>query len=55
MWTAFGVIALTMAAWAKYVMDRNSAEERTPRIVPPVVLTVLLVVLITGVAFMSDT
>ena len=53
-WGGVVLIGLTLASWAKYVMDRNTAEERTPRIVPPVVLTVLLVVVFTGVSFLSE-
>ena len=54
MWSGVVVIGLTLASWAKYFMDRNSTEERTPRIVPPVVLTALLAVIFIGNVVMSD-
>jgi hypothetical protein len=53
-WTGVVLLAVTAAAWAKYVMDRNSVEERTPRIGPPAVLTALLAVVVVAIAVMSD-
>jgi len=53
-WRGVIVIGLTMSFWAKYFMDRNSTEERTPRIVPPVVFTALLVLIFIGATVMSD-
>jgi hypothetical protein len=45
-WAGVVVMGLTLASWAKYAIDRNSTEERTPHLVPPLVLTGVFVVLL---------
>ena len=46
-------LALCLASWAKYVVNRNSVEEVEAHLMTPVVLTGVLVVVVAAVAIID--
>ena len=53
-WPAVVVLALAVAAWARYVMDRNSEDEVQADIRRPVVLSAVLLLLVVAVSVYSS-
>ena len=52
-WVGVVVLALCISSWAKYVVNRNSIEEREAHLMAPLVLTGLLVVLVVAVSIIG--
>lgn len=54
-WPTLVVLALCLAAWARYAMERNSLDEVRADIRRPAVLTGLLLILLVAVSIVSAT
>ena len=52
-WVGVVALALCLASWGKYVVDRNSVEEREAHLKAPLVLTGLLVVVVAAVSILD--
>lgn len=53
-WVGVATLALCVASWAKYAVDRNSVDERDPRLHRPLVWTGVLTVVIVVVSVLSS-
>lgn len=52
-WVGVVLLALCLASWAKYVVNRYSVEEREAHLMAPLVLTGLLVVVVAAVSIID--
>ena len=53
-WVGVVVLALCVASWAKYVVNRYSVEEVEAHLMAPLVLTGLLVVVVAAVSILDS-